>query len=136
MKNQQDKKDIKLVEHHLDVKRVFVTEEEKARLDYMFYHRRAVRDVLRERLVQDSSWEAGSLDGATHDEVIISLLLGGVSAEQSASQVRHEVDPHGFRVLECLQEALGAIALRHGQEAFNQSLAHIENYISSLESES
>jgi len=132
MKNQQDKKETELIEYPLNVKSVFVTETEMQRLDYMRHHGGAVRDVLRERLVQGSSC---CLDGKTHDEVIISLVLAGVSVEQLTSEVRHEVDPLGLRVLERLKEHLGLVALSHGQEAYDQSVAHIEDYLSALKSE-
>lgn len=144
MKNQQSDKFIKLVKHPVDVKWVFVTEEQKLRLEYMRHHMHPVREFLGERLMHAttgrSGWDMYSRENfcgkITHDEVAISIALAGVSVEQLTSEVRHEVDPSGLRVLERLKKHLSLVALSHGQEAYDQSVAHIEHYISTLKSES
>ena len=143
MKNQQSDKFIKLVKYPVDVKWVFVTEEQKLRLEYIRHHMHSVSDLLGERLMHAttnrSGWEMYCRETAgrkTHDEKVISLALAGVSVEQLTSEVRHEVDPSGLAILERLKEALSLIALSHGQEACDQSVAHIEHYISTLKSES
>lgn len=132
MKNQQSEENIKLIKYRVNVENVFVTKEVKDRLDYILqHHENAARRLLKGRLTgNDPHAEFGGLD-----ENLLSLVLSGVSVEQLTSEVKNEVDPSGSAILKPLKNALSLIAIRHGQEACDQSIAHIEDYLSTLKSE-
>ena len=132
MKNQQSEENIELIKYRVNVKNVFVTKEIKNRLDYILqHHEDAARRLLKGRLAgNDPHAGFGGLE-----ENLLSLVLSGVSVEQLTSELKNEVDPSGSAILKPLKNALSLIAIRHGQEACDQSVAHIERYISSLKSE-
>tara|TARA_R100000231_G_scaffold139472_1_gene120828 strand:+ start:1256 stop:1648 length:393 start_codon:yes stop_codon:yes gene_type:complete len=128
MKNQRSEEKEKLIKYRVNVENVFVTEETKNRLDYILgHHEYAARRLINGRLAEN---DLGGLD-----ENLLSLVLSGVSVEQLTSELKNQVDPSGSAILEPLKNALSLIAIRHGQEACDQSVAHIESYLSSLKSE-
>lgn len=132
MKNQQSEKNVELIEYRVNVKNVFVTKEIKNRLDYILqHHDDAARRLLKGRLTGNDP-HAGF--GGLHEN-LLSLVLSGVSVEQLTSELKNEVDPSGSAILEPLKRALSLIAIRHGQEACDQSVAHIKDYLSTLKSE-
>lgn len=86
MKNQQDKEERQLIKYPLDVKKVFVTEEAKDRLDYILgIHGNAARELLDRRLTGNDP-HAGT-GASSHDEIFLSVVLAGVSVEQLTSEV-------------------------------------------------
>ena len=133
MKSQQSEESIELIKYRVNVENVFVTKEIKNRLDYILKnHDDAARRLLERRLTGSSDPHVAS---GGLNENLLSLVLSGVSVEQLTSELKNEVDPSGSAILEPLKNALSLIAIRHGQEACDQSVAHIKDYLSTLKSE-